>query len=115
MTARHLYPLRIHPAVVRLEERRDHWCGAATLARIERDRLARILAVERGDQTQAPPGWTWTGREWSRSNACVGRGQTQWRLAIRSPETDRWGDGVWYDSALEAMEAVDAADGVGDG
>ena len=73
-------------AVIRLEGERDGWIRTVASVVAQRDRLARILAVERGDQTQAPPGWTWTGREWSRS-----------------------------DSALEAMEAVDAADGVRDG
>ena len=82
----------------------------------ERDRLARILAVERGDESQAPDGWTrmehvsgWAARDRH------GRGWT-----VRY---DRLGDGwhtasVYLDgirvysdrlTALEAMEAADAA------
>ena len=80
----------------------------------ERDRLARVLAVERGDQTQAPPGWVRFGDAgWRRvaDNVIIQRHSGEaldvWeRRGIRrdDPRHRRW------DSALEAMEAIDAVE-----
>ena len=80
----------------------------------ERDRLARVLAVERGDQTLAPPGWVRFGDAgWRRvaDNVIIQRHSGEaldvWeRRGIRrdDPRHRRW------DSALEAMEAIDAVE-----
>lgn len=81
----------------------------------ERDRLARILAVERGGESQAPEGWSCGPSGW-----CVRGPDGQDVSMIAREETNRpW---VWWShpdggeqregtapSALEAMEAADAA------
>jgi hypothetical protein len=80
----------------------------------ERDRLARVLAVERGDQTAAPDGWRWRG-SWR-----VERGEDLWAsVNLVTQGFERWWG--WYvggapsrldgraGTALEAMEAADAA------
>jgi hypothetical protein len=82
----------------------------AALARVAR--LERVLAVERGDASQAPSGWapTSAGTGW--------RNRDDGYVHLVSP--GRWavarvqgraviGDGKTYDTALEAMEAADAA------
>jgi hypothetical protein len=78
----------------------------------ERDRLARILAVERGDQTAAPDGWGHGfAYAWQRRAAdhrlivdrCTG---TSWSWAARAPSVTVSGHAP---TALEAMEAADAA------
>ena len=81
----------------------------------ERDRLARILAVERGDESRAPEGWRCGPSGW-----CVRGPDGQDVSMISREETD--GPWVWWahpdggegregtaPSALEAMEAADAA------
>lgn len=91
--------------VIALEGERD-----AALARVAR--LERVLAVERGDASQAPSGWapTSAGTGW--------RNRDDGYVHLVSP--GRWavarvqgraviGDGKTYDTALEAMEAADAA------
>jgi len=83
--------------------------------RRERDRLARILAVERGDVGQAPEGWSCGPGGW-----CV-RGTDGQDVAIVSRE-DTDAPWVWWSypdggeeregtapSAMEAMEAADEA------
>jgi hypothetical protein len=82
--------------------------GAAHVA-AERDRLARALAVELGDQTQAPAGWRGPYGTWARDGELIQRfvsGSTvRWeRRGIRrdDPRHREWS------TALEAMEAIDA-------
>lgn len=106
---------RVVAALERMEERRDHWIEAATLARGERDRLARVLAVERGDALRAPEGWTanYAGDMWTRTVS--GRavwiqrfsphGVSMWEL--RGIRRDDPAHREWP-TALEAMEAIDA-------
>ena len=87
--------------------------------RAERDRLARILAVERGDESAAPEGWTMTrpGR-WSHpytddAHACVyllDTGPNQWGWYVSAPDAGR-NHSASAPTALEAMEAADAARG----
>ena len=95
----------------------------------ERDRLARILAVERGDESQAPAGW-----RWFYDDDFGGLHQARWSRPFVRVQLDHEGDksnpwhvwrprsgGVgwsshpgrdWYPTALEAMEAADKAAGV---
>lgn len=85
--------------VITLEAERD-----AALARVAR--LERVLAVERGDASQAPSGWVGTpaGIGWDRGKACVWRltvGRWRWRIGF--------GEVHDAETALEAMEAADAA------
>ena len=94
--------------------------------REERDRLARILAVERGDETQAPEGWRRSiDRAWLYDRPRVrGRWQRPHQIIWRDGHQDIGddhapaGDYAWTrsgvatgraSSALEAMEAADAA------
>lgn len=93
---------------------REVWAGVEA-ARSERDRLRRILAVERGDQGAAPEGWhrvsarRW-GRESRRYCSAVdrfeGAGKTEWRFHFGTTPPGPMGP---YPSALEAMEAADRA------
>jgi hypothetical protein len=107
-----------------MTERRDHWIEAATTARAEVARLTRILAVECGDQTQAPPGWIRWGEGWTRRIPAPDG--IRWTCTIQrfgmSDRPARWERrGIRFDdprhrewpTALEAMEAIDAevADG----
>lgn len=85
---------------------------AATL-RTERDRLARILAVERGDEGAAPSGWKQVaanrdGAEWrcSSPRGLVVRADGRWRFMVHIDPMQ--GD---FDNPLEAMEAADLARG----
>jgi hypothetical protein len=81
----------------------------------ERDRLARVLAVERGDQTAAPDGWRWVGT-WSRYDVIADTGAA---VTLSTSGAQRWwswdcsgpgGRASGREStALEAMEAADAA------
>lgn len=74
---------------------------------IERDRLARILAVERGDASAAPEGWhLFESGFWVRQGAHVERSTDGWCLYGIS---GRAGYTAHRASALEAMEAADAA------
>ena len=85
-------------------------------ARAERDRLARILAVERGDESQAPEGWSrmehvsgWRrrdrhGRGWTVRYERLG---DDWHTACLYLDGIRVGDE--HPTAIEAMEAADAA------
>ena len=74
-------------------------------------RLTRILAVERGDQTQAPVGWLgdhgvwWRNRERGAPLRVMLLPKTDYRLLTcwESP-----GDERTWPTALEAMEAFDA-------
>lgn len=76
----------------------------------ERDRLARILAVERGDESQAPEGWR-KGASWFRvgdpicaaMSADLPGGGQGWRWDLND------GPHGYAATALEAMEAADAA------
>lgn len=84
----------------------------------ERDRLAQILAVERGDESQAPEGWEVAGGMWWK------RAENMDVSAVLMRRTPRGWDWVvfhgnvlgYQPTALEAMEAADAAlESVGDG
>jgi len=89
----------------------------AALARVAR--LERVLAVEGGDKAQAPPGWRPMSDGWVCRNGPVFDG----RLSKRPRPDGREviGSGRWWKayhdkivfspSALEAMEAADAAAG----
>jgi hypothetical protein len=86
--------------VIALEGERD-----AALARVAR--LERVLAVEGGDGWQAPSGWRreHPGTEWNHGDAHV------WRLTTGRWRWVRPGKSNDTDTALEAMEAADAAEG----
>jgi hypothetical protein len=75
----------------------------------ERDRLARVLAVEQGDASQVPDGWTrGTHFPWVRGRIAVCYGSTKgarWELVVRGGQTI----GEGHSSALDAMEAGDRA------
>jgi len=85
----------------------------------ERDRLARILAVERGDKSAAPDGWRSPLSNWYRgkndneglfcATRRAGRCRHKWDV-YRDGELVADGFAA---TALEAMEAADAAAGVG--
>ncbi len=92
--------------------------AAAAEQRARADRLARILAVERGDASAAPEGWervNGSRDQWANEN-----NRAVWRADGRAPAA-RW-SWEWLgeeddesqrgacDSALEAMETADAAD-----
>ncbi|MDF1699601.1 MAG: hypothetical protein P1V36_00380 [Planctomycetota bacterium] len=93
-------------------------------ARRERGRLARILAVERGDESQAPDGWRVGASGWFAYGEDPGQCD---REVMREDLTEPWLWVVYSDegpaikqgpapSALQAMEAADAARGeVADG
>lgn len=74
----------------------------------EVDRLTRVLAVERGCEQQAPDGWTFDPHcGWVGAHDVVQRAQIHcW---------SRLDEEVNYPSALEAMEAADAAREASDG
>jgi hypothetical protein len=76
----------------------------------ERDRLARVLAVERGDQTAAPDGWRPAGASWlRRTSGALGAVSPQ-QLGHERSWTWSVNDAIGRaDTALEAMEAADAA------
>jgi hypothetical protein len=89
----------------------------------ERDRLARILAVERGDESAAPEGWGRVRDDlWSRQYAArvwahvilldPGEPNSEWEWSIYSPTSTISSRAT---TALEAMEAADAARGGDDG
>ena len=79
-------------------------------AEADNARLRRMLACERGDESAAPEGWTFDGmvrHEWSNGNigaVCSPVNDGLWVWEIARPFTS----GV-EESALEAMEAADAA------
>jgi len=86
--------------------------GAAVIAAEERaTRLARVLAVERGDWREVPPGWEPRGADmWVRGTR-PGRPVIQrWHRDGQPAEWLRRGqiDGPRWATALEAMEAIDA-------
>lgn len=85
--------------------------------RVERDRLARILAVECGDESQAPEGWRVGASGWFAYGEDPGQCE---REVMREDLTEPWLWVVYSDegpaakqgtapSAVEAMEAADAA------
>jgi hypothetical protein len=82
----------------------------------ERDRLARILAVERGDESAAPEGWRFDAGSvhegtldgWRRDASGSTVDVVRERAGSWSPPP--WIDGR-YPTALEAMDAADAARG----
>lgn len=75
------------------------------------ERLARILAVERGDWREVPPGWEPRGADmWVRGTS-PGRPVIQrWHRDGQPTEWTRRGvlDGERWPTALEAMEAIRA-------
>jgi len=110
-------------AVIELCDDHDAALDRLEAVEAERDRLARILAVERGDESAAPKGWTMTrpGR-WSHpytddAHACVyllDAGPNQWGWYVSAPDASR-NHSASAPTALEAMEAADAARGGDDG
>jgi hypothetical protein len=96
--------------VIALEGERD-----AALARVAR--LERVLAVEGGDKAQAPPGWRPMSDGWVCRNGPVFDGRLS--KCPRPDGREVIGSGRWWKayhdklvfspSALEAMEAADAA------
>jgi hypothetical protein len=90
--------------VIALEGERD-----AALARVAR--LERVLAVEGGDKAQAPPDWrpttggAWNGKE---DNYVHRIAAGRWSWVSRDTRNTVRGRGE-SPSALEAMEAADAA------
>jgi len=97
-------------------------CAALRDVRIERDRLQRVLAVERGDESQAPEGWTlehdyedsrWTKGEsynfedepWAIVWPSLG-GPVRWEAHTADYAQNAEGEAS---SALDALEAADAA------
>jgi hypothetical protein len=90
--------------VIALEGERD-----AALARVAR--LERVLAVEAGDKAQAPPDWrpttggAWNGKE---DNYVYRIAAGRWSWVSRDTRSTVRGRGE-SPSALEAMEAADAA------
>ena len=103
----------------------DSWRAHCAKIEAERDRLARILAVERGDESQAPEGWRMSiDRAWLYDRPRI-RGQWQrphqiiWRDGYQPIADDHApaGDYEWTcagtatgraPTALEAMEAAEA-------
>lgn len=86
------------------------------LVQAQRERLDRVLAVERGDQSQAPKGWHHDGMAWWRNDE-----PRRPIVIVRAPAGERRPLSVWYEpgvdgdpdgaeapTALEAMEAADA-------
>lgn len=74
----------------------------------EVDRLTRLLAVERGDESAAPEGWTWAGWwEHPRGLDVERDGAGRYRWVARGTERDM-AEGE-APTALEAMEAAEAA------
>lgn len=91
-------------------------CAALRDVRIERDRLRRVLAVERGDEAQASDGWVrheWWN-DWLHGEVSVRQ------VEVRNRITGAPGPSVWVaygpgkrigpqrDTALDCMDAVDA-------
>jgi hypothetical protein len=91
----------VNAKLAKVEAERDE-------ARRDRDRLARILAVERGDESLAPEGWRYVqysardmGRWYGPGGVTVeryGRGSASWLLLV-----DRAGYG--FEHALIALES----------
>jgi hypothetical protein len=92
----------------------------------EFDRLRRTLAVERGDQSAAPEGWSvrvsgpggvteWTRGPWNvESQGVMFRGKARRRYRLRRETRTHFRPGPrasdrFFDTALSAMEAADAA------
>jgi len=101
---------RYHDAVIATDAERDKMMQ-------ERDRLSRILAVERGDEVQAPEGWRVGASGWFAYGEDPGQCD---REVMREDLTEPWLWVVYSDegpavkqgtasSALEAMQAADAA------
>lgn len=74
----------------------------------EAARLRRALAVEAGDESQAPRGWRVVdGTTWRRGDVRIGRiAPCSWRWYLAS---ERGGGRQSWPTALEAMGAADAA------
>ena len=87
-------------------------CEALQRVVAERDRLARVLAVEQGDASQAPPGWrrdmhgAWRRKGW----VVAPYHRPGWRVMQGS-----WPPVAFCDSAIEAMTAADAMAAAGGG
>ncbi len=112
-----------HERIALLDAERDAAEERADRAGRERDRLARVLAVERGDETQARAGWVRTAGAWWRAGSHVrvlerlpGLDDERPTTLQRLPVTESRAMTVWWSpgidgewpTALEAMEAVDA-------
>jgi len=88
---------------------------ATNEARRERDRLARILAVERGDESQAPEGWRVGASGWFAYGEDPGQCD---REVMREDLTEPWlwvvysddGPAIKQGNAPSYLEAMDAAD-----
>lgn len=98
---------RIVAALEHMEERHAN----AMLAAVSAPRLARILAVERGDWREVPSGWEPRGADMWVCGTRPGRAVIQrWHRDGQLTEWLRRGqiDGPRWPTALEAMEAIDA-------
>jgi len=111
-------------AVIELCDDHDAALDLIETLKAQRDRLARILAVERGDESAAPEGWERNGDGWTKWGGLLGphihvrRERYQpdvWSWSSQSRASGpsrplRWdGPAMRVGSALEAMEAADAA------
>lgn len=91
----------------------EHLHARLTEVEAERDRLARILAVERGDESP-PDGWERDTRSarWHRFRRIDCRamvepwGTASWRWSLADSAVEGWSC-----TAIEAMEAADRAVG----
>ena len=111
-------------AVIELCDDHDAALDLIETLKAQRDRLARILTVERGDESAAPEGWERNGDGWTKWGGLLGphihvrRERYQpdvWSWSSQSRASGpsrplRWdGPAMRVGSALEAMEAADAA------
>jgi hypothetical protein len=91
----------------------------AALARVAR--LERVLAVEQGEEVKAPPGWTWGVDLDDETGAVLRYVWTKGAVRVAGMTSEGWSRlragttmtvGKSSNTALEAMEAADAAAGV---
>jgi len=106
-------------AVIELCDDHDAALDLIETLKAQRDRLARILAVERGDESAAPEGWRIDGRiggrpSWRGNGGDCGWERGEW-LWWRGPDWQFAHACGTAPTALDAMEAADAARGGDDG
>ena len=77
--------------------------------RAELARLRRILAVECGHPSAAPEGWERVSFRWQRRHPTAGGVYVERERGVWMWATDRTADEGAASTALEAMEAADAA------
>lgn len=99
--------------IVVYADRRGFEVASERIAELEAQvaRLSRVLAVERGDESQAPDGWSWTGWRWVSAGRDVARkaNSLDWIASRRRKHQDRYVLVATCATALEAMEAADEA------